>query len=253
VATVPHVFSAFDDLGVDFYAVSMHKMFGPHVGALIARRGEFLNQFACTSSNLSSESTNQDVCLRSMIEKGTLNIEGCAGVVGLGQYMKSLAQVGCSSDDFKTTNTTCDARETAEEKGAFPFAAGITINEMVLAYANIRRVEENLTKLLLLKLSKSPRVKILQCRPSNGNCNDFIRLPTISFVHDNISSSEVVHFCNENGIVCRYGLFLNTSFFACDFGIDDAEDGVVRVSLAHYNTTEEVCTFYDTLQNIPGW
>jgi selenocysteine lyase/cysteine desulfurase len=249
VAAVPHVFPAFDDLGVDFYAVSMHKMFGPHVGALIARRGEFLNQFALTTSccNSSSDLTDQDSCLRSIIEKGTLNIEGCAGVVGLGEYMKSLAQI--KMNDVKTT-TTCDAGETVDEKGTFP--TEVTINEVILAYRNVRRVEENLTRLLLFNLSKSPRVKVLQCCPGTAMGGVLIRLPTVSFVHDNVSSSEVVDCCKKNGILCRHGLFLNTSFFAYDFGINDT-DGVVRVSLAHYNTTEEVYRFSDALESLPGW
>jgi selenocysteine lyase/cysteine desulfurase len=253
VAAVPHVFAAFDDLGVDFYAVSMHKMFGPHVGALIARRGEALDDFTLDRHGVSSGIIDQDDCFRELMEQGTLNIEGCAGVVGVGEYLKALAsRSGCLGDE--QSNIACHAGgagETAQEKGTLPFPqTPLSTRVVESAYGKIQQIEAKLARLLVDELSQMHHVRLLQ--PILGTETKLVRLPIVSFVHDDIPSSKVVKWCAKNGIVCRYGLFLNTDHFATEFDVNQT-NGMVRISLAHYNTEEEIRYSCQVLRRFPGW
>ncbi|KAG7355611.1 cysteine desulfurase [Nitzschia inconspicua] len=247
VAAVPHIFAAFDSLGVDFYVVSFHKMFGPHVGALIVRRGQFLDHL--TRLDQQYGLMDQDASLRSMMEKGTLNIEGCAGVAGVGEYLKSLGGVAvASSVGVAASNKICDPGEMPEETRTLPFCGALSEEDVSSAYVNIRRVEAMLVRLLIEGLTKMPRIQIIQ--PNHISEMEMIRLPIVSFVHKDISSARVVKWCSENGISCRHGLFLNTHHFAREFRLCQ-NDGLVRVSLAHYNTIEEVQAFCGILRRMP--
>ena len=78
------------------------------------------------------------------------------------------------------------------------------------------------------------------------------RLPTVSLIHNEIPISQIIAACDANGIVCRCSTFLCTEHLARDFSFDYSE-GVLRVSLAHYNTVHEIQSLIQTLESIPGW
>jgi selenocysteine lyase/cysteine desulfurase len=63
------------------------------------------------------------------------------------------------------------------------------------------------------------------------------RLPTVSFVVEKRSPAEVVAFADRAGLGIRHGHFYAPRLVAA-LGLKS--EGVVRVSLAHYNTLEEV-------------
>lgn len=101
VAAVPHYFA---DLkhhrNVDWYAISCHKLFGPHLGALYGSRRGAVAHFAHATGS-SPGAVDDDALLHQLFESGTINYEACAGVVGLGRYLVSLAtfSAGPSKDD----------------------------------------------------------------------------------------------------------------------------------------------------------
>ena len=74
------------------------------------------------------------------------------------------------------------------------------------------------------------------------------RAPTISFTHKNKSSREISVFLNDNYIATR-----NDNFYAWRclkaLGIN-LEDGVVRISLIHYNSKEEIKKLISVLDKI---
>lgn len=72
VAAAPHVYADFDNLDVDWYVSSTHKIFGPHLGVLCA-------------SDRGLSVLNSD-----LLEVGTISYEACAGIRGLGEYWCSL-------------------------------------------------------------------------------------------------------------------------------------------------------------------
>ena len=275
VAVAPHMFVGFDDGldSVDWYVVSMHKLFGPHVGVLLARQNrstdELLEAVATAASDNPDDGNDhnkpRDERIRALLETGTANIEGCAGIVGLGSYFKTLS--GCHRGLEPTS-----ASETAWNRS--DDAVMVFPREVRVAYDMIRTVETALLNLLLEGLSRCPHARILdgslpppsgsrfrgaQHRDGPGeeeeedNDDELVRLPTVSFVHDRLSSRSIYDFCRDRGIVCRNGFFLCTGALAADLGFRCRSDGVLRVSLAHYNTPDEVRRFCSVLESMPMW
>ena len=106
---------------------------------------------------------------------------------------------------------------------------------------NIRRVsslieehEEVLAQKLLSYLNSVEEIKIIGTPSFEGAK----RVPTISFIHKALKSPEIVKKIDKENIGIRFGDFyakkLIQSLNLEDWG------GVVRVSLVHYNTEEEV-------------
>ena len=113
----------------------------------------------------------------------------------------------------------------------------------------------------------APRVRIVG-DAHNGNS----RVPTISFVVRGIRSRDIVRACDETGTV-RHEVFVATfplfniiggvwqigirygHFYAYTLVNEldptiDVNDGVVRVSLVHYNTVDEVDRIIDVLRSV---
>ena len=241
VAVAPHEFVGFDEnFGeyVDWYVVSMHKLFGPHIGVLLGRQHQCMDDLLEKASPLPASRPRKERA-QDLLESGTANIEGCAGVVGLGMYLKSL----CNWYKHKTID--------------FDNTEMISVHEAKLAYSMIRKVEVTLVEMLLRALARSSQVRVLDGSKLNGfpetGTKQLLRLPTVSFVHSCISSHEIYMYCQERGIICRNGFFLCTNYLATDFHFNHHQDGALRISLAHYNTSAEVQTLCDTLESMPNW
>lgn len=80
-----------------------------------------------------------------------------------------------------------------------------------------------------------------------------LRVPTIGFTHDKKSPTEIVAALHAAKIACRsghmYARRLMDAIYpdSADAHKREADWGVVRVSLAHYNTAEEVERFIAAL------
>ena len=87
---------------------------------------------------------------------------------------------------------------------------------------------------LLEYLATKPRVRII----GHPSADPFARVDTISFVVDGVASSAIPSFLDERHVAVRYGHFYAYRLIKA-LGLDQSE-GVVRVSMAHYNTLAEV-------------
>ncbi len=96
---------------------------------------------------------------------------------------------------------------------------------------------------LLDYLRSKPQVRII----GPGHANES-RVGTISFIHGSKSSREVSDSVNAQGIGIRYGHMY--AYRLCEALGLDPEDGVVRVSLVHYNTIEEIDRLIGVLDEI---
>lgn len=94
--------------------------------------------------------------------------------------------------------------------------------------------EEALAERLLAYLRSAPGVRIIG-RTDSGRDK---RVPTISFVHERFRSSDIVSRVDPHRIGIRFGDFYAKKLIH-DLGLE-AKEGVVRVSMVHYNTLEEV-------------
>ena len=83
-------------------------------------------------------------------------------------------------------------------------------------------------------LASKPAVRIIGRTSSDPS----LRVPTVSFTLDGVDSSTVPLHLDTRRIAIRYGHFYAKRLID-DLGLA-GQNGVVRVSLVHYNTLEEV-------------
>jgi selenocysteine lyase/cysteine desulfurase len=229
VAVVPHRFAAVDANGVDWYVISCHKVFGPHLGALCGRP-EVLEELSCS------------------LEYGTLNYEACAGISGLSQYFSALASLRPSQidvdDECLSFSRSGGGKESIQRTVCEPI--GSLSPEIVKdAYQLICRVELPLTKMLIEGLQRSTKVSVFA---SKQPCLDE-QLPIVSFVHSDLDGGVIVEACRRAGIICRCGSFLCSEQLMEQLKFQR----VVRFSLVHYNTAKEVSYALKILQSLENW
>jgi len=98
----------------------------------------------------------------------------------------------------------------------------------------IRDHEEVLSGRLLDYLNSKPNVRIIGEKISESSK----RVPTISFVVDGMKSDSITREVDKYKIGIRYGHFYAKRLI--DALELDKQNGVIRVSMVHYNTLEEV-------------
>ena len=201
VAFAPHRVMDVAAWGVDYYAYSTYKVYGPHMAAMWASRDALAelqgpNHFFIPDDELPYK-----------FELGGVSHEGCAGILGLRDYLELLAGVG--------------------EPGALD-RSGVEN-----AFDVMTSCELPLQARLVEYLRSRPDVRIIG--PAHGGPS---RVGTVSFVHDTKSSREITEVVDGSGIAVRHGHMY--AYHLCEALGMDPEDGVVRVSLVHYNTPDEI-------------
>jgi selenocysteine lyase/cysteine desulfurase len=264
VAASPHWFPSVSELGVDWYVVSCHKNFGPHLGGLCGGR-------AVVEELLQSSVETTPNGVSGIFELGTISYEALAGVVGMGEYLRALAifEVGphynedmespivIQQSSHQSAQSFHDRSEPTAEP-CYPMRLQLNAQQRTVtsdhiqeAYRRIRIAEAPLVHALLGGLGRSSKVRFIEGRNSD-NLKCLARLPVVAFVHHNIPSPEIISACEQNGIICRLSSFLCTSPLAKEFGFDPVE-GILRVSLVHYNTVREIQFLIGQLESLPGW
>jgi len=208
VAYTPHRAMDVDAWGVDFYAYSTYKVYGPHMAAMWASRGaldelEGPNHFFVPHDEVPYK-----------FELGGVSHEGCAGILGLRDYLAVLSGVGDP--------------------------AGLDRSAVETAFDVMAACEMPLQERLVDYLRSRSDVRIIG--PDHAGPS---RVGTISFVHDRKTSREITEVVDESGIAIRHGHMY--AYHLCETLGMDLDDGVVRVSLVHYNTPEEVERLIDVL------
>lgn len=192
VAFAPHRGLAFLDWGVDWYAFSLYKVFGPHCAVLCSSPAG-----ADLLSNLNHEwMSPPDAATR--LEPGGWPYELAWGAAAVPEYLAALGA----------------------HHGGAPF-------ELIAAH------ERALTSRLLDWLRTRPGVRIIGAADAGPG-----RLPTVSFVTSKRLPAEVVAATDRAGVGIRHGHFYAPRLVEA-LGLARTT-GVVRVSLAHYNTLDEV-------------
>jgi len=222
-AYAPHGLPDVKALDVDFYVFSLYKTYGPHLGLMYGKK-ELLNLLP----NQSLECVGEDVPLR--LNPGGPNHEQLASLTGIYEYFDKLYYhhfdpmrmkkfVGYNADPSLTPRKKHDR-----------------VSQL------IQQHEYEIAQPLLAYLSTSPDINLI------GNAEMKDRVPTISFTHEKYSSKEVVRHLVRHGVACRYGNFYCPRLLHA-LKIDTT-DGVVRISMVHYNTRAEVDWIINALHNI---
>lgn len=119
--------------------------------------------------------------------------------------------------------------------------AGPTVQD---AFATFRQLELPAQESLMFFLESIPEIRLIGPKHSEN------RVPTISFVHKSIRSAEIAQSVCDSGVAVRNGHMY--AYRLCEALGISVEDGVVRASLVHYNTLEEVERFKGALTKALG-
>ena len=213
VSYAPHGFPDVKDLDVDFYTFSLYKTYGPHLGLLYGKK-EILKKLP----NQNHEFLEGDVPYT--LNPGGPNHEELSSLLGIYEYFN-----GLYNHHFNELNISLRSKI---EK----------INELIANH------EEQIANPLLEYLNSREDIKLIgKKKIENKN-----RAPTIAFTFTNQSSKKISEKLVSSGIATR-----NDNFYAwrCLKALKiDTEDGVIRTSMVHYNTFEEVNKLIEALKKI---
>ena len=213
VSYAPHGFPDVKDLGVDFYAFSLYKTYGPHLGLLYGKK-EILNQLP----NQNHEFLEGDVPYT--LNPGGPNHEELSCLVGVYEYFIKLFEHHFPGESLSI-------REKIHK-----------VNKLIANH------EKEIANPLLEYLNSRSDIKLIgKTKISNKD-----RAPTIAFTMDNKSSKDLSSELVKHGIATR-----NDNFYAwrCLLALGiDVDDGVVRTSMVHYNSHNDVEKLINALKKI---
>ena len=112
------------------------------------------------------------------------------------------------------------------------------------AFDRITQHERGLTTRLLRWLREQPAVRIL----GSDEVHSSRVLPTVSFIVDGLRSSQVTPHADREKVGIRYGHFYAPRLIDA-LGLTE-QDGVVRVSMSHYNAHTEVERLIEVLDGV---
>jgi len=203
VAYAPHHISDMKALGVDGYAFSLYKVFGPHQGIMYLNRtihSELASQAHYFLNGESGKDFNP---------AGPRHAQeaACAGVL---DYFDLLHKHHFNQSDIDRPHRL------------------VAIHNLILEHENL------LAAAILDFLDTHPAVRLI----GKTHVADGDRAPTIAFKPLKLSSQSLANLLQNAGIGTENGHFYAHRLIS-DLGIDP-DDGVVRLSLVHYNTQDDV-------------
>lgn len=205
VAYAPHREVDVKAWDVDFYLFSYYKVFGPHMGCLYGKRERLLDAKGQYHYFIGEEKTS------AKLNPAGPNHESIACLAGIADYFDAL-----SLHHFPGRPNTLFERV----KGVYAIASD---HEQVLARKFIDFIDSK------------PGAQLIGRTTADKNQ----RAATFSFIVEGRKSSEIPVAIKGEKIAISSGNFYAKRLIE-GIGIDDPEDGVVRCSMAHYNTVDEV-------------
>lgn len=215
VAYAPHRLIDVQDWDVDFYVFSLYKVFAPHQALLYGKQEMLLNLPGFNHYFIS------DATVPYKFQPGNVNFELTYSLLGLQDYFGKVAHVHFGEA-----------------------AASNWRGQLQQAFQLIAEHEQTLSDRLLAYLATKPNVRVMGiAEPQSGD-----RVPTVSFVVDGQHSERIPTHVDIHHIAIRWGDFYAKRLIE-DLGLA-AQGGVVRVSLVHYNTLEEVDRLIQALDEV---
>ena len=212
VAYAPHRAPDVRALGVDYYVCSLYKVYGPHVSVLYGRHEELLGL-----ANLNHYFIPPDA-VPYKLQPGNLNFELTYSLGGITDYLEELS---------RQADGPASGREAVQ--AAF---------DLIAAH------EEALAERLLAYLRSRDDVTIIGPREAGRE----LRVPTVSFTVRGRDASEVPPLLDARQVAVRYGDFYARRLVET-LGLLE-RGGVVRASMVHYNTLDEVDRLVAALDDV---
>lgn len=212
VAYLPHGIVDVDEFGCDFYVVSFYKFCGLRISALYIKDSDFIYNI----ENVNHYFFDNSEIFSKKLEIGGINYENMNSLIGLADYLLSVARF------FNYNNSKVSNAELIFDRKLLTFVMEkIKIYERVFVnmFVNFFNNEDN-----------KNNIEVIQCK-------DLPKVPIFSLIFKDYNENNVSLILNE------LGLLTNNSTFYCDRLFDNLElnksNGVVRISLMHYNSFEE--------------
>ncbi|MCV3768921.1 cysteine desulfurase-like protein [Rhizobium sp. TRM95796] len=212
VAYAPHRAVDVQAFDVDYYVFSLYKTYGPHYALMYGRYDLLLGL-----DTLYHYFYGKDK-VPGKLEPGNPNYELAYSTCGIVDYLMRLGE---------------QAGETGEAR-----------QKIEAAFAAITIQENALTERLLVYLRSRNDCRIVG-QPVN---RDGSRVPTIAFRFDGREAADLCKGMDQEKIAMRFGDF-HSRRLAEYLGLTD-HGGMLRVSMVHYNTIEEVDRFTAALDRI---
>ena len=213
VAYAPHRLVDVQEFDADFYVFSTYKVYGPHL-AIMYGKLELLEKMDGINHYFIDEVPYK-------FQPGNFNFELTYGLKGVSQYLTEFYNYHFPEEP--------NLGQKLQFKKSFDLIA---------------EHEEKLSELLIGYLNSKGNIRIIG-KPISDKSQ---RVPTISFVHDKLKSSKIVEKVDPYRIGIRFGDFYAKKLIH-DLDLIE-KDGVVRVSLVHYNTLVEVGALIEVFEEI---
>ena len=214
VAYAPHRQIDVQDWDVDFYVFSFYKTYGPHYAMMYGKKEHLLNLPGNNHYFIGQDETAYK------FQPGNVNFEFAWGMTGIVEYYKEVY-----IKHFP--NSSPDADNYLEE-----------------SFKLIAEHEQTLSTKLIDFLKDRKSVKVIG--PKTGDSS--FRVPTISFAAGKRDSESIVLETDRHNIGIRFGDFYAARLID-DIGLRK-QNGVIRISMVHYNTMEELDRVIDILDQI---
>ena len=212
VAFAPHGAIDVTAWDIDFLALSLYKVFGPHFAVLYGKFDLFAKL-----DNLYHYFYGKDK-VPAKLEPGNASYELAYSSTGIVDYLVELAERGGSD--------------------------GTVRQKIESAFEQIRRHESRLAERLLKFLRARSDCRIIGCERGD----DARRVPTISFVVAGADPAKITRMVDPYNIGIRFGDFHARRLI--EYLQLHHNNGVVRVSMTHYNTLDEVDALVAALDEI---
>jgi cysteine desulfurase family protein (TIGR01976 family) len=215
VAYAPHRMIDLQEWDVDFYVFSTYKVYGPHHAVMFGKYNLLkelpgLNHYFIGKDEIPYK-----------LQPGNFNFELTFSMGGIPRYFTSVF------DHHFQREIEMSNRQKFEK-----------------SFELIADHEQDLAERLLQYLLSKPEIRIIGQTLSDKHK----RVPTISFIHTNYKSSAVTKHIDQFGIGIRHGDFYAKKIIEY-LGLVE-KDGVIRVSLVHYNTIDEIDKLIEAFETI---
>jgi len=213
VATVAHHLPDVKAMDVDFYLFSVYKMYGPHLAVMYAKRAHI--EAASNQNHFFHESNVPE-----KLHPGGLSYESTAAMAGIVDYLEAVYahHFGAQANDLRS--------------------------RLSKVYGLFQAHESTLMTRVLKYLAGRSDIRLIG--RDSGDARE--RAATFSVTVAGREPADIATQLAERGICVGHGHFYG---YRCvdALGIDPAQ-GVLRFSMVHYNTLDEVDAFTAALDAI---
>ncbi len=214
VAYAPHRSIDVKEIGADFYVFSFYKVYGPHISLLYGKK-EHLGKMPGINHFFIGEDE-----IPYKFQPGNVNYELSYASLGIIDYFN------IQYNHFFGESNIPDKEK---YKSVFKMFA---------------EHEEKLSETFIDFLRSKREVNII----GEAQADQHIRVPTISFIVNGRKSNTIPPMIDPHNIGIRWGDFYARRLIT-DLGLLH-HDGVIRVSMVHYNTTAEINRLITALDSI---